>query len=212
MKGKLYVYNAAHNHNNAYVTTVSANQIAFTKRELNDADKARSFIKSLSYPSTNDVIKLINNGGILNCPVTVNDIQRANQIYGPDIAILKGKTTSNQNATKINNEFYEPKYTTSKLILCADIMFIFGVAFLVVIAEKIELLIAIHLINKTSNVLKKAIFEIINVFEKYKFEIKIIKADGEAGISALKDSLEQEKNIDHQEISMFHLLKEKLDN
>jgi hypothetical protein len=71
------------------VTTVSDNESLFTKRQVEDAKKARKLMQELGYPSSKDLIELVETGGILNCPITAHDIRRAERIYGPDIASLK---------------------------------------------------------------------------------------------------------------------------
>ena len=47
----------------------------------------------MGQPSRNDFIKLIKENGLSSCPVTINGIQAAYNIFGPDIGALKGKTT-----------------------------------------------------------------------------------------------------------------------
>jgi hypothetical protein len=66
--------------------------MSYSKREVEDAKRAREFIRKMGYPSTKQAIDLIQSGSVYNCPVTVHDILRAEKIFGPDIAMLKGKT------------------------------------------------------------------------------------------------------------------------
>ena len=44
-------------------------------------------------PSTTTFVEAHKNNGLLNCPVTPADVEAAEQIFGPDIGSLKGKTT-----------------------------------------------------------------------------------------------------------------------
>ena len=44
------------------------------------------------YPTMKDFIAMIKNNMLMNCPVTVEDIKNAENIFGPDIHVLKGKT------------------------------------------------------------------------------------------------------------------------
>jgi hypothetical protein len=46
------------------------------------------------YPSVKDLKKMVSDASILNCPLTMKDIERAEKIYSKDIASLKGKTVS----------------------------------------------------------------------------------------------------------------------
>ena len=45
---------------------------------------------------------------ILNCPVTADDADRANTIYGPSIATLKGKTTRTKSKPVVTDYVYVP--------------------------------------------------------------------------------------------------------
>jgi hypothetical protein len=74
------------------VQTVEENKSLFTKRQVEDAENARILIRRLGYPSVTDIRILIDKGGIINAPVTTYDVNFAQQILGPDIPTIKGKT------------------------------------------------------------------------------------------------------------------------
>ena len=63
------------------LTTVSKNMQDYSKREVRDAIRARELSRKLGFTSDNDLIKLINNGSIINCPVTAKDVIMANEIF-----------------------------------------------------------------------------------------------------------------------------------
>ena len=52
----------------------------------------RALSKNLGFPSDADLAKLISSGALLNSKVTAQDVRRTQDIYGPDPAVLKGKT------------------------------------------------------------------------------------------------------------------------
>ena len=96
----LYLLSPSTNHSNraptpsySCVTTVADNRGGFTRRELEGADQARRLYCTIGRPSQRKFEAILDRGSILNCPVTKADAQRANIIYGPDLAYLKGKTT-----------------------------------------------------------------------------------------------------------------------
>ena len=64
----------------------------FTKREVQDALKALKLKQDMGYPSSRELIKMISSGGIINCPVTIEDIHRADFIWSKSVAEYKGKT------------------------------------------------------------------------------------------------------------------------
>eukprot|EP01042_Synura_sphagnicola_P036381 gene36381-biopygen3823 len=88
-----------------YVTTVEDTKKAFTKYEVERANRARELLSRLGYPSTAKAIQMLNSGGIINCDITSSDLLRAEEIYGPPIASLKGKTVKN---TATPNKDEEP--------------------------------------------------------------------------------------------------------
>ena len=48
---------------------------------------------TIGQPSNTEFMKFIKKSSLPNCPVSPMDIQAAIQIFGPDIGVLKGKTT-----------------------------------------------------------------------------------------------------------------------
>jgi hypothetical protein len=106
------------------VTTVEENKSKYNKREVKAAAKAKEFLRRTGYPSVNDAIKFIGSGTIMDCPITPADLVRAQDIWGPDLASLKGKTV--HKTLKRVKEDYLPKPVKAAKIqnMYADIMFI----------------------------------------------------------------------------------------
>eukprot|EP01042_Synura_sphagnicola_P036433 gene36433-biopygen5312 len=76
-----------------YVTTVEDTKQAFTKYEVERADRARELLSRLEFPSFRTLI--LNSGGIINCDITSSNVLRAEEIYRPPVASFKGKTVKN---------------------------------------------------------------------------------------------------------------------
>jgi hypothetical protein len=89
----LHYYDPRNKTHVAFVNTVSENKEGFTKRQIKGAEAARTLYKTLSYPSMKDFKWVIQRNQIKDCPVTVQDIDVALEIWGKNIAALKGKTT-----------------------------------------------------------------------------------------------------------------------
>ncbi len=83
----------AYNYRDQYnfALLVSSLKKNFTRREVKQADEAVKLHKHLGMPSYNRLMKMINGNEIRNCPITVEDVQRAVHIYGADVAMLKGR-------------------------------------------------------------------------------------------------------------------------
>jgi hypothetical protein len=76
----------------SFLSTVKDNKAYFHKREIEGADKARILQQLLNWPSTQKFKEILAGNQLRNCDVTVDDVNRADAIYGPAVAILKGKT------------------------------------------------------------------------------------------------------------------------
>ena len=71
--------------------TVESNMSLFTKRQIHGAKVARNLQAGLVFPSNADMKWAIQSNLIKDCPVTVKDMGTAIKVWGPSIAMLKGK-------------------------------------------------------------------------------------------------------------------------
>jgi hypothetical protein len=92
-KSELHYYDPRKEHHLTFVNTVSENKTGFTKRQIKCAEIAGNLCKILSYPSMKDFKWVIRSNQIKDCPVTIQDIDVTEKIWGKNIAALKGKTT-----------------------------------------------------------------------------------------------------------------------
>ena len=95
-----------------FFTTVRANKEFFSPREIHSADKARQLQANLAWPSTADFKSYVKNNLLIDCDITVDDISRAEAIYGPQVPMLRGKMVR-----QTHNEFT----TLQRLPLPTDI-------------------------------------------------------------------------------------------
>ena len=66
------------------VNTVKQNKTKYTNVEVTRAEAARKLQTSIGRPSTRDLIHIVNNHLLPDCPVTKRDIMAAEDIFGPD--------------------------------------------------------------------------------------------------------------------------------
>jgi hypothetical protein len=105
--------------------SVEENKKIVTKREIEAADVARDLYRKIGRPSEAKFEDIIAKNLIRNCPVTLDDVRRAMLIYGPDTAILKGKTILGKPAGHLPNFNALPiplpiNQNHSKVTLCVD--------------------------------------------------------------------------------------------
>ena len=75
------------------VDTVKENRKGYTQAQFDRAVKARSLYHELGAPTLENYKGFIKMGGVQNCPIRIEDINIAQNIFGPDMATLKGKST-----------------------------------------------------------------------------------------------------------------------
>ena len=81
-KNGLYYHNPA-GHQMAMVNTVKDNAEGFSRRQVEQAQRARELQAIVGNPSTADLKAIVQSNQLANCPVTPQDIDRAELIYGP---------------------------------------------------------------------------------------------------------------------------------
>jgi len=117
--GNMYVCNIK---KEEVCVTVAQEEARYTLRDVQKAKQAKEVIRRLGHPSVVDTIQKINSGAINNCPVTVEDVKRAIDIYGVELAHLKGRTTKAK-SVPVSRE--QPGLTVKdRQSLHVDIMFI----------------------------------------------------------------------------------------
>jgi hypothetical protein len=74
------------------VNTVDDNKVRYNKADYLQACKAMELQTKIGRPSTREFIHIIKNNLLPNCPITHLDMLAAEDIFGPDLGSLKGKT------------------------------------------------------------------------------------------------------------------------
>ena len=85
---------------------------------------------------------------IENCPVTLRDVEIAEDIYGPDIATLKGRNTRKRPPVVTDDQVDIPDELVmawSDLTLCINNMYVHNQVFLTAIDTTIRYRLATHL-------------------------------------------------------------------
>ena len=176
----------------AFVNTVSENMEGFSKRQIKGAKAARELYSKLVYPSMKDFRWAVMSNQIKNCPVTAEDIDIAQRIWGKDIAALKGKTVRKKptpvqgNSMKVPRDFLR---LHQDVFMTLDIFFVAGIPFLLTLSRKIDFTTVTHLADRKLETIYQAYKSVQSLYEKRGFRVQTLHADHEfAPLKQLIDS------------------------
>ena len=85
----------------AFVTTVTDKRDLYTKRAYQDTVTARQAQNIMMFPGVRQLYKIADQNLLRNSPITRADIRTAEDIFGPNLGTLKGKTVENPNTRLI---------------------------------------------------------------------------------------------------------------
>ena len=164
-----------------YVQTVTDNSKFYTKRQRVMANKARLLQRRLGFVSTQNLIKMINSGLILNCEVTQGDVQRAELIYGQDIGEIKGKSTAEKGPIIVIDDNIKAAIIEPQVAHC-DIFFVDKKPFLLTLFTETEYSMCTRIKSRNSTDVIPALLRHILEMRRVGFEVKVIRCDGEGAI------------------------------
>ena len=179
------------------IDTVKENRSGYTQGQFNRAVRARELYHLLGAPTLEKITRVfIKMNGVHNCPVRLEDIKIAENIFGPDMATLKGKSTRPRPKPVLEDWIELPREIMSKhaeIELCMDIMFIYGVKLMTTIDRTIRFRSVVPIQSKENSHFIKAINAIVNVYHRAGFSVTTIYCDRE--FKALFDKLWQNHEI-----------------
>jgi hypothetical protein len=144
----------------AFVEIVESNMQLFSKRQIAWADKARSLYATLGFPSKQDFLWILRFNQIKDCPVTIEDAMAAYKIWGPSVAILKGKTVRTKPEPVKTNTVHIPKEIREihkEVTLTIDIFFVNQIPFFVTLSRSLYFTTMTHLPNRSLGEIFKAL-------------------------------------------------------
>jgi hypothetical protein len=185
----LYIHNLKSSIIN--ITTISNLNLKYSQRQIKDAYKVRDLYVALGYPSPQSLIKMINHGSIINCPITAKNVSDAEAIFGPALGSVRGKTKRNTPPSPPIN--YLPREVTSNLVLHIDIMFVGGSAYLISVSTPLALTVVNELgrakgSRSMPNILR-CLFGQIDLYTSRGFKITTVITDNEGGIISASSQL-----------------------
>jgi hypothetical protein len=139
----LHVYNQHYPQGHAsysFIVTVEDNMSLFTKRQVASADLVRNLQAGLAYPSVPDLKWIVKAIMLKDSPVTSQDVDVALKIWGPSVALLKGKTVRRKPPFVMEDVIEVPREIRQlhkRVTLAIDIFFVNGVPYFVTFSLRI---------------------------------------------------------------------------
>ena len=202
-KNGLY-YHDTENRQVVMMNSQLENSEFYTKRQVQRAKQARNLYQMIGYPSINDYKNAIKYKYLDDCPVTIQDIEIAEDIFGPDIYALKGKTVrKSPNQVRLDT-IAVPKEIIElhkNVILGVDLMMINKNIFLVSVSRNIKFMTTEFIENMELETILECLKKVIEVYHKGGFYVRHILADLQ--FEGLSDILYQKYNITYNAPSAF---------
>ena len=115
-----------------------------------------------------------------NCPIKLEQITNANNIFGPDVARLRVKSTIT-NPTRVEREYIPITrylYVLYKFVtLTSDVMLVNGLLFLITLYGKIKMFTAKYIPNQTYAQIIRSLNKIVKLYERNGFVVNVVMMD-----------------------------------
>ena len=162
------------------VNTVADNKTRYTNRDYSRAILARKLQNIIGRPSTRRYLAIIDKNELPNCPVTRNDIVAAEDIFGPNLGSLKGKTvrstTPHVRAEHINIPIsIMERYRD--VTIAGDVMFVNRIPFFMSISRHIKFGTAEMITTQKADTLMTAIKHVKSAYLQRGFKITHLLLD-----------------------------------
>jgi hypothetical protein len=145
------------------IDTVEDRSEFYTRRELEQAKLARQLQNIVGYPSTKEFQEVIIHH-LPGCPVTLRDIQIAEDVYGPNLASLKGKTVRSTQPHIDGKVTGVPPEILSRhqdVVLCIDIAQVNGVECFLTYSKSVRYGTADILPNRQTDTVRQILQKVV---------------------------------------------------
>jgi Reverse transcriptase (RNA-dependent DNA polymerase) len=134
------------------------------------------------FPGARQMQDIVRQNLLPNCPVGTADIAAAQDIYGPNVASIRGKTVHRSNShiqTGVDEVPPEIMSVHREVTLAVDIMFINAIPFMVTVSRKLKFGTVHNIPDRQIPTILKSIREVISIYTARGFRVTTILADPE---------------------------------
>ena len=176
-------WNTSDKHAHVFVNTVADNMRVFNQRQIKAAERARELYIMLGRPSSRTYQYMLQHHLIKNTSVTYDDAVRAEQIFGPDLGALKGKSVRTTPAPVVLPSVIPvpPALFSNhrEVTLCGDIFYMDKAMFFLTTSRNIQFLTVHHILNKKHDTIWKCICQANHIYKHRGFKVVHLLTDHE---------------------------------
>jgi hypothetical protein len=151
------------------IKTVKENRVGYTQRQFEQAKRAWELYHIMGTPTIETFKTLVKMNAIRNCPVTTEDVNIAEKIFGADMSSLKGKLTCRKSSPVREDTVEIPEELIAhnrKIELCIDIMYVNECGFMTTIDQTIRFRSAISIENRTHKEYYRVLDMVLRVYQR----------------------------------------------
>lgn len=140
-KNGLYYHDLSEYTSITMVVTVKDKQELYINRQYHQEKLARKTQNTIELPSTRTYLDIVDNDLLKNCPVMRLDVITADDVFGPNVDALHGKTTRikpNAICTLYQDVPRQIIQAHHNVTICGDLMFVNIIPFLITQAKVIK--------------------------------------------------------------------------
>jgi hypothetical protein len=161
---------------------VAENRQGYTLRQIEPTKEARRLYHIVGTPTVNNFKLLLQMNVIRNCPVTVEDVNISEKIFGPDMLSLKGKLMRRKPKPVRSDLIEIPKEIITKhhnIDLCMDAMDVNECGMLTMIDRTIKFRSLVPMNTKQHVKYYRALDQIVWHYNQAGFVIRMIHCNEE---------------------------------
>ena len=164
------------------ISTVEERRHNLTPRQYQRALRARRLYSQIGRPTIENFKHILKANMIRNCPVTIKDVEMAEELFGPDVGALKGRSKRSKPVPVVEDEIEIPKEIRDQhqdVTLCIDIFFINNAILFHGIDTTIKFRGTIPLKSRKSSEIYSALDTLLRHYNKAGHQVIEIRCDGE---------------------------------
>jgi hypothetical protein len=179
------------------ISTVAENRQGYTLCQFERAKAARKLYHIVGTPAINNFKTVLQMNVIQNCPMTVEDVNISEKLFGPDMSSLKGKSMRRKPKPVRSDLIEIQKEIITKhhdIDLCMDTMYVNECGMLTAIDRTIKFRSLVPMNTKQHVKYYRPLDQILRHYNRARFVIRTIHCDGE--LCGMMEKVEDDLDVD----------------